>query len=691
MPSRSRRIARTTRFARITAFLAALAVVGSSIAATGAPTVLAADRGAAGGTLGAGTTDPTDPADRILVRYAPDTTEAARRALAAEQGLTRLGVGADGRTEVVVGSGRSTTTIERLLSEDPRVEAVAADRQRELADDVSTEPLFDDQWGLHNHGQTVGQAGITGTADVDIDGLQALAAGLGDPGVVVAVIDDGVDFSHPDLASTAWTNPGEAGALAGNGIDDDGNGYIDDVHGWDFCNDDASVHDAGRDGHGTHVAGTIAASRNGQGVVGVAAGVKIMALKFIEKGGSCGWDRMAVEAIDYAASFGVSIINASWGGPAPSSVMDAAIADSDALFVAAAGNWGADLDAGTSFYPASSKLPNVLAVAAIDQTGKLASFSNYGATTVDLVAPGKDILSTYPTIGCTAPCYAWASGTSMAAPHVSGVAALVAGHEPAMRDDAISLRGRLLATGRAIAAAAGTTSTGRLLNAVKAVDRAGPKVRAADRVDIVTNRAIGARSVSARVSWPAASDPLTGVVGYALRRGTSDGWTDVPTSGVTTKATTSLRFGAAHTYRLRATDGAGNVGGPADSAAFTPTLYGETSALATYGSGWSASSATSATGGRLRTSYQAGASMSITFTGRTIALVAPTGRSRGVFRVIVDGSYAKTVDLGASSSKAQVVVFSRSWTTSAAHTVRVEVIGTPGRARVDIDGFVIVR
>ena len=158
--------------------------------------------------------------------------------------------------------------------------------------------------------------GTEGLPDVDVDVLQAHAITTGDPSVVVAVIDDGVDFSHPDLAGRAWTNPGESGGgKETNGVDDDGNGFIDDVHGWDFCHDDNTVHDFDDDFHGTHVAGTIAASLDGAGVVGVAPSVKIMALKFINSpaDGDCGWDEQAIAAIDYAASFGVHIANTSWG------------------------------------------------------------------------------------------------------------------------------------------------------------------------------------------------------------------------------------------------------------------------------------------------------------------------------------------------------------------------------------------
>ncbi|MBA2700154.1 MAG: S8 family serine peptidase, partial [Chloroflexi bacterium] len=420
--------------------------------------------------------DPGRPgrADELLVRYRSTSTPAQRREVARLYGLTGLGADASGRTEVVVAPGRSPAAVERKLRADPAILAVAPNHRRELALDPSAEPEIGEEWGMRNTGQRiVGIEDVAGSSGVDIDGLEALRYGVGSSNVVVAVIDDGIDFNHPDLGQRAWTNPGEAGALGANGIDDDGNGYIDDVNGWDFCNDDNTVHDPGEDGHGTHVAGTIAASLDGQGVVGVAPGVRLMALKFIDDSVQCGLDSMAVEAIDYAASFGIRIINASWGGEAPSTVIDAAIASSGALFVAAAGNDGRDLDRsdGYRFYPASSNLANVISVAAIDQTGHLAEFSNYGRRSVDLAAPGTNILSTWPADGdCSAWCYAWNAGTSMAAPHVSGAAALVASHRPSLLVDPIGLRARLMARGRTMPATAGLTVTGRMLNVLRVID-----------------------------------------------------------------------------------------------------------------------------------------------------------------------------------------------------------------------------
>lgn len=668
------------RPAHQTGWLAVLGVV-TIVTAALAPAVMAAD--------------PPSVDGEILIRFAPTTTSRQRGDVVREQGLTPVRASADGRTAVVSAGSRATATVRRNLAGDARVVAVAPNQQRELAQDIAAEPSFPQLWGLHNTGQRlVGTTRETGIANVDIDGLQALAGGIGDPAVVVAVIDDGVDLAHPDLAARAWTNPGEAGPLATNGLDDDGNGFIDDVHGWDFCNDDNTVHDAGADGHGTHVAGTIAASLNGTGTVGVAPGISIMALKFIDDGWTCGTDDLATAAIDYAASFGVPIINASWGGPQPSSVLDAAIADSGSLFVAAAGNGGQDLDkpSGDRYYPASSTLPNVLAVAAVDQSGRIASFSNYGASTVDLAAPGTNILSTYPAdFDCPNPCYAWSAGTSMAAPHVSGVAALVGSRQAPLLSSATAMKARLLATGRSLQPTVGRTATGRLVNAARAIDISAPVVRGPDRFGIGVGTVVGAREVVAHIRWPAASDPVTGIARYDLRRLGPDGWTDVVRSGTTATATSSLQYGRAYTFRLRAIDGASNVGGPADGPTVTPTLHADGSALATYGPGWTTVASNGATGKRLHSTTTAGSWMTFAFHGRAVGLVSPRGASRGSVRVYVDGVYVSTVSLHRAKAQSQVVVFSRSWSAKAPHTVKLVVVGTAGHARVDVDGFVVIR
>jgi serine protease len=251
--------------------------------------------------------------------------------------------------------------------------------------------------------------------------------------VVVAVIDEGVMISHPDLQANIWVNPVEKNGIAGK--DDDGNGYVDDINGWDFASNNASVYDGVSDDHGSHVAGTIAASiNNNTGVVGVCPTAKLISAKFLgNRGGTLA---NAVKAVNYITDLkmrhGLRLVasNNSWGGGGYSQALANAIAAAGAaniLFVAAAGNAGVNID-NTPSYPASYALANVIAVAAVDKVGGKASFSNWGTSSVPLAAPGVSILSTVPARkGAT---YAYYSGTSMAAPHVTGAAALYSSLNP---------------------------------------------------------------------------------------------------------------------------------------------------------------------------------------------------------------------------------------------------------------------
>ena len=244
-------------------------------------------------------------------------------------------------------------------------------------------------------------------------------------GVVVAVLDSGTRLEHPDLAPNAWVNFGE---VPGNGADDDGNGYVDDVHGVDLTTGAAAQDLSDGNGHGTHVAGIIAAAANGRGVVGVAFRARIMTIKVLAADGS-GNTAAVAEGIRYAAANGARVVNLSLGGAQPDArVKDAiaAAAAADVLVVCSAGNSARDIDV-TPSYPVSFAAPNLIGVAATtpDAGKRLGDFSNYGRTTVGLAAPGESVLSTTNDGG-----YGLKSGTSMAAPHVSGVAALMVAAAP---------------------------------------------------------------------------------------------------------------------------------------------------------------------------------------------------------------------------------------------------------------------
>jgi subtilisin family serine protease len=285
------------------------------------------------------------------------------------------------------------------------------------------DPSFGIMWNLHNTGQT------GGISDRDIDAPEAWGVTTGTNSVKVAIIDTGVDYTHPDLAANIWTNTKE---IPNNGIDDDGNGYIDDVHGYDFYNYDGDPMDDYF--HGTHCAGTIGAvGNNAKGVTGVAWKVTMMPIKFLNQDGA-GIISDAVDAVYYATKMGVKLTSNSWTGGGFVQALQDAINDANThnvLFVVAAGNDGLDIDK-TPAYPANYPCANLIAVAASDEFGHIASFSNYGIANVDIAAPGSNIYSTFPVIPTAAMTaygfdgsYGYLSGTSMATPHVSGVLALV--------------------------------------------------------------------------------------------------------------------------------------------------------------------------------------------------------------------------------------------------------------------------
>jgi thermitase len=399
----------------------------------------------------------------LIVRFEPGVSAAERAAI-------RHAAGTDlERTLPVRGM--------QLLDPEPGQGAAAAERALERQDGVLyAEPnairsaaLRPDDlhysllWGMENTGQPI--RGSAGSADADTDAGDAWDAGIGG-GVTVAVIDSGVDLVHPDLAANAWRNPGEFGSgRESNGLDDDLNGRVDDWRGWDFVGADNNPAD--ENGHGTHVAGTIAARRgNGVGVAGVADGSRLMALRVLNAQGN-GSVANVILAYAYAARAGADVVNLSLGSSISSRAeSDAIAAFPGMLFVAAAGNGGDDGVGDDNDlnpeYPCAYLLPNVVCVAASDNRDRLAPFSNYGDVAVDLAAPGVDILSTVPGGG-----YGWASGTSMATPHVSGAAALLWAASPGA--SVAQIKSALLDRVDPVAALAGRTLTGGRLNVLSSL------------------------------------------------------------------------------------------------------------------------------------------------------------------------------------------------------------------------------
>ena len=342
-------------------------------------------------------------------------------------------------------------------------------------------------------------AELWGMARIDAPG--AWDHSTGSSNVVVAVIDTGLDYNHPELKDRAWHNPGE---IAGNGIDDDGNGYVDDIYGWDFCNNDSDPMDD--HGHGTHCSGTITGTgNNGVGVAGVSWNARVMGLKFLCANGS-GNIYSASLAVRYAADNHATLTSNSWGGGGYSQALYDTILyaqTKNQLFVAAAGNAATNIDI-TNSYPAGYDLPNIISVAASDSGDGKASFSNYGATRVDLTAPGVGILSTLPNNS-----YAAWSGTSMATPHVSGALGLYYAANPTATWSAA--RDALFAAMDPLPAWHGVVATGGRLNVGRLM--AGVAPPPATPVGVQA-KADGPDGIS--VSWTPSTDPtVTGYLVYA--------------------------------------------------------------------------------------------------------------------------------------------------------------------------------
>lgn len=329
---------------------------------------------------------------------------------------------------------RSVSVEEAVLraKEDPRVEYAEPDYFVYAMDTVPNDPFFasGNLWGLSTASCWFCDPGH---ASPNVDATRAWDITTGSDNVVAVILDTGVDLEHEDLAANAWVNPGE---IAGNGVDDDNNGFKDDVNGWNFFNDNKQTFiSTGEDFHGTHVAGSIGAVGNNQkGVTGVAWNVKLMSLKFLGGPQGRGSTSNAVRGIQYAIDMrnrgvNVRVINASWGGGSDSQALRDAIAAANGagiLFVCAAGNGSTNIDEVPDFPGAYAKdLPNTVSVAAVDPGSNLASYSNFGHDSVSLAAPGNQIFSTYP-----GNIYAQLQGTSMSTPYVSGIAVLVWSQEP---------------------------------------------------------------------------------------------------------------------------------------------------------------------------------------------------------------------------------------------------------------------
>jgi subtilisin family serine protease/trehalose utilization protein len=490
----------------------------------------------------------------LIVRFRHDASTAQRSiALARVPAATRVQEFAFIDAALVRFASMSTEDAIAELKKDPEVLYAEPNYEIHVAR-VPNDPRFPELYGMRNLGQT------GGTPGADIRATLAWDLFTGDPNLKIGVIDTGIDYNHPDLAANMWTNPGE---IAGNHIDDDHNGYVDDVHGYDVVNNDGDPMDDF--GHGTHCSGTIAGvGDNGVGVVGVNWHLKLVGIKFLDASGS-GSTAGAIAAVQYAIVAGVRLTSNSWGGgPFSAALLDAINAAGAAgqLFIAAAGNNGWDTDV-TPVYPADYDSPYIVSVGASDHNDHLAFFSNRGVNSVDLAAPGVDILSTVPGGG-----YETHSGTSMACPHASGVFALAAGRFPFASN--LQLKDLVLSSCDSIPALAGLVHGARRLNAYQAIllpDSLPP----APVVDLSVE-SFGSTAID--LTWTASGDDDTSgtAAAYDLRYSTSPIdtgnfalATPAPTvaplhSGLTEHVEVSgLSFNTAYYFALRVLDELGNT------------------------------------------------------------------------------------------------------------------------------------
>ncbi|MBX7131580.1 MAG: S8 family serine peptidase [Fimbriimonadaceae bacterium] len=392
---------------------------------------------------------PNCAPDAVLVAFEPSVSSGAKNHV-----IARLGLANDNRTKspyfqrLIITNDRSVNESLQSLYASGVVRIAEPDWIGTIQETIPNDTRFSEMWAMRNTGQ------LGGLLNADIDATLAWDRQTGNPLLKVAIIDTGMSYNHVDLNANVWLNPGE---IPGNGIDDDGNGRIDDLRGYDFVNNDGNPADD--HGHGTHCAGTIGAvGNNGIGVAGVCWNVTMIPIKAFNSQGS-GFLSNTVLAIDYARQNGAKVMSNSYAFNFRSQLQFEAIQramSAGIVFVAGSGNNGFDADL-TPLYPAgfSTEIDNVISVGATNRFDEKASFSNYGLKSVDLFAPGVDILSTYPVNF-----YLLGSGTSMATPHAAGSAALLLSEYP--NETPTEIRERLRSSADRLSQLEGLSRSGRL-------------------------------------------------------------------------------------------------------------------------------------------------------------------------------------------------------------------------------------
>ena len=564
--------------------------------------------------------DPTT----LIVRFTPGTPPAELASLrSAVGGVSLRSFDAVPGLELISVGVRVERAIETLR---PYVQYAEPNWIVRPNQTIPNDTYFGLQWGIHNTGQTI--QSVVGTPDADIDGVEAWDLTTGNPNFVVAIIDTGTQWSHPDLDANIWTNPGE---IAGNGVDDDGNGYVDDVRGWDFYSNDNNPDDT--EGHGSHTAGTVGAEgNNGVGVCGVNWQCKMVPLRFLGPQGGTTSD--AILAVNYCTTNGIKVSNNSWGGGGYSQGLYDAINASKAaghVFVAAAGNDGLNTDA-IPHYPSSYNLDNIISVAATDNRDGLADEatwgSNYGANSVDIGAPGVNIASTY-----NGGSYVWSSGTSMATPHVTGVVSLVYAQNPGWSYSQVV--NRILSSARATASMAGKCTTGGILNAYDAVNNGG----GGDTTPPAAPTGLSATAGNGSVSLDWNDNGEGDLAGYRVYRSTSSGggYSEVSVGlvGVSAYVDGGVSNGTTYYYVVAAEDSSTNLSATSSEASATPSGGGGGGPQVLFGDGFESGNLSS--GGWSSQNSNASAS---TQSDRTGVYGARLRRSTWIERAVSTSGYS---------------------------------------------------